>query len=181
MIVDMYDWKFVHVVSAETDKVYQAWDKGMDLYYWLFILWVVRSLQDKWARQVAWGLFVYRLSGMILFWVTNQRSFLLFFPNVFENFVIWYLFLLWLLKTKTVSLTSFQKTTMIVGLVIPKLIHEYFQHLLGRQPWELYDVGRWLHQTGVVQEYTNYLAWGGLLYVIPFIGFFLMVKYSKNT
>ena len=178
-IVDMYDWKFVHVATDQDMVVYQSWDKVMDLYYWLFVLWIVWSWKDSWARKVAVALFSYRLVGMVLYWLTQWRFLLFIFPNVFENFVIWCLVLFLLTKKEKLFLTHLQKIIMLILLVIPKLIHEYFQHFLTRQPWELYDVGKWMGLEGIVQEYVNYFAWGGLLYVVPLVGFLLL--YGKNT
>ena len=180
-VVDMYDWKFVYVVTDQDMVIYQAWDKVMDLYYWLFALWIVRSWKDSWARKVAVGLFSYRVVGMVLYWLTQWRSLLAIFPNVFENFVIWCLVLFMLTKREKLFLTYLQKIAMLIALIIPKLIHEYFQHFLTCQPWELYDVGSWMGLRGIVQEYVNYFAWGGLLYVAPLVGFLLLYrkKYDK--
>jgi len=178
-IVDMYDWKFVSVMTDQDMIVYQSWDKAMDLYYWLFILWIVWSWKDSWAKKIAVGLFSYRLVGMALYWLTQWRFLLFIFPNVFENFVIWCLVLFLLTKKEKLFLTHLQKITMLALLIIPKLIHEYFQHFLTRQPWELYNVGDWMGLGGIAQEYINYFAWGGLLYVVPLAGFLLL--YGKNT
>jgi len=90
--------------------VYQAWDKAMDLFYWLFILWIVWSWKDVWTKRVAFGLFFYRVTGMLLFWLTQWRPLLLIFPNVFENFVIWSLVLFMLTKKEKFFLTFRQKT-----------------------------------------------------------------------
>ena len=58
MVVDMYDWKFVHVITGEDMIMYQTWDKALDLYYWLFIIWVIwRTWKDAWVKKVALGLF----------------------------------------------------------------------------------------------------------------------------
>ena len=173
-IVDMYDWKFVHVVTDQDMMIYQSWDKIMDLYYWLFVLWIVWSWKDSWARKVAVVLFSYRLVGMVLYWITQWRFLLFFFPNVFENFVIWCLVLFLLTKKQKLFLTHLQKNIMLILLIIPKMIHEYFQHFLTRQPWELYNVGNWIGLEGIAQEYVNYFAWGGLLYVVPLVGFLLL-------
>ena len=110
---------------------------------------------------------------MGLFWLLDWRPLLFFFPNVFENFVIWSLILFLITKKQKLALTSLQKIIMMTALIIPKLTHEYFQHFLGSQPWEIYNVGNWLGLTGLLQEYTNYFAWGGLFYIVPFVGFLL--------
>ena len=68
---------------------------------------------------------------------------------------------------------------MLAAIIVPKLIHEYFQHFLLHQPWELYDIGGWLGLSGVVQEYANYFSWGGLFYILPLALFLLFFKKVK--
>lgn len=176
MGADALDWGFIGVTSSGMNTIYQHWDKSMDVYSFLFIVWVVYKWQDIWARKVAFGLFVYRLIGVILFWITGWRSALFFFPNVFENFVILCLIIFWLSKKKKLNLDLRQKTVMLGALIIPKMIHEYFQHLLGRQPWEIYNVGSWLGLNGEVLHHANWILWGGLLYIVPMAGFLLYIK-----
>lgn len=176
MLADSLDWKLIQVVTSLDSITYQSWDKLMDLYSSLFILWILRNWKDIWARKVATMLFGYRLIGLILFWITGIESLLFFFPNVFENFVLLTLLLLWQSKKHKLKLNAFQKIIMLFVLIVPKFIHEYFQHFLGSQPWELFDVGRFFGFQGPAQELTNNLVWGGILYIIPMFGFVLYVR-----
>lgn len=176
MFADNVDWKLIQVMTDSDNIAYQAWDKMMDLYSWIFILWILRSWKDVWARKVAVMLFGYRLIGVILFWITGMQSLLFFFPNVFENFVILTLLLLWQSKKQKLRLSSSQKIIMLLVLIVPKYIHEYFQHFLGRQPWEIIDLGKMLGLLGTTKELTNDLIWGGILYVLPMLGFLLYVR-----
>jgi hypothetical protein len=176
MFVDTVDWKFIQVVTSSDNIAYQAWDKMMDLYSWIFILWILRSWKDVWARKVAIMLFGYRLIGMILFWITGRKSLLFFFPNVFENFVILTLLLFWQSNKQKLGLSRSNKIIMLLVLIVPKFIHEYFQHLLGRQPWEIFDVGKTLGFLGTTKELTNNLIWGVMLYAIPILGFLLYMR-----
>lgn len=175
---DASDWIFVGVTSSEMNTIYQNWDKAMDVYSFLFIVWVVYTWQNIWARKVALGLFGYRLIGVILFWITGWRSTLFFFPNVFENFVILCLIIFWLSKKKKLNFDPLHKTIMLGVLIIPKMIHEYFQHFLGRQPWEIYNIGNWLGLKDEVSNQANWILWGGLLYIVPMAGFLLYIKYK---
>lgn len=176
VVADMYDWKFVSVVTDQDLALYQAWDKGMDFYYWLFILWVVWKWKDIWAKRVAVGLFLFRMIGMGIFWLTQSRLMLFVFPNVFENFVIWCWVLFWLTRKQKLVLSKLQKIFMLLGIGIPKLLHEYFMHFLVKQPWEIYDVGVWLSFDGMVKEYANYIVWGGLFYLSPLVAFCWMIN-----
>ena len=165
----MYDWRFVNLHTPTDFTLYQNWDKAMDLYYWIFALVVTLKWKDVFAKKLAWSLFAYRLTGMVLFWITGNRIFLFIFPNIFENFFIFYLLFEFIFK-KRVQISSFKiVATLIIILVIPKLIHEYFLHFLQKQPWEFYDIGKYLGFSGFLGEYTNYLSWGGLFYLLPIL------------
>lgn len=167
MLVDMYDWKFVSLATPEQYNFYQNWDKALDFYYQLFIIFIVFRFKDEIAKKTAIFLFLYRIAGLLLFYVTQNRNFLLLFPNIFENFVIFYLLYVFIAK-KDILFTSKKILAIVLAvLTIPKIIHEYFQHFLVKQPWELYDIGMLLGTEGIIKEYINYLSWGIILYVIP--------------
>lgn len=171
-LADIYDWKLVNLKTESDFLLYQNWDKAMDLYYLIFALFMTLKWKDKLAKKIALGLFLYRVIGMVFFWLSGKRIFLFLFPNLFENFFIFYLLYVFLFK-KTKLLTSAKVTAIVLSLLtIPKLIHEYFLHFLEKQPWEFYSFGG---------EYTNNLVWGGLLYILPFIvGLFLVKKFNRS-
>ncbi len=175
-LIDMYDWKFVSINSEADFFVYQNWDKFMDLYYLTFAFSVVFKFKDKLAKSIALYLFGYRLLGLSIYFVTSIKSMLFFFPNVFENFFIFYISYVHFSKREKL-LTSKNLTILILSsLIIPKLIHEYFMHYLNKQPWEIYDIGSWLGANGVLKEYANYLIWGSLFYLVPFLIFVYLLK-----
>lgn len=70
---------------------YQGYDKALDIYY-LAIAYI--STHRNWtnfeAFQVSRFLFYWRLIGVALFEITQQRLLLLVFPNTFEYFFIFY-------------------------------------------------------------------------------------------
>lgn len=168
-LADMYDWQFVNLATPDDFALYQNWDKAMDLYYWIFALIIISKWKDLAAKRLALGLFIYRIFGMVMFWLSGKRMYLFIFPNVFENFFIFYL--LFTLLFKKYKLLSSWKVGAIVFsvLIIPKLIHEYFMHFLEKQPWEFYNVGGYFGFKGFFEEYTNYLVWGSIFYILPFI------------
>ena len=71
------------------------------------------------------------------------------------------------LRRKTLDLTAIQKTVMLAGLVIPKLIHEYFMHFLirqrqvalplypqfGTEPNGFYIPARWVPRNYLIQMF----------------------------
>lgn len=180
MMVDMYDWQVMQHTTAAQTTFYQNWDKALDVYYQLFILSLVFHFKDTIAKKVAIILFSYRLLGLLIFVITQSRYVLVFFPNLFENFVLFYL--VYIFSTKKKRLFTSQKVLFLIlpFLIVPKLIHEYFQHILIKQPWEIYNVGALLGTTGIIEEYINYLSWGGLLYLIPAsIVLLLVISWKK--
>ncbi len=180
MFADINDWNIIGIDTAQKNAIYQNWDKALDAYSFLFVVWIVRKWEDVWARRVALGFFVYRMVGDAVFWITGWRPTLFIFPNVFENFVILCLIIFGLSKKKQLNFDLIEKIIMLVVLIIPKMIHEYFQHFLGRQPWEIYSIGKWfgLHGTALIN--IDPILWGTLLYVIPMGGFLLYIRKRNN-
>lgn len=176
IVADASDWMFIGVTSSEMNTMYQNWDKAMDLYSLLFIVWIVLKWKDVWAKRMALGFFGYRAIGDILLWTTGWRPILFFFPNVFENFVILCLIIFWLSKKKKLSFGQLDKTIMLGVLIIPKMIHEYFQHFLARQPWEIFSFGDRFGFQGWAAHQADLFLWIGLLYIVPMAGFLLYTK-----
>lgn len=166
-LADLYDWKFTDHSTFEKLTFYQNWDKTMDMYYLFFIALIVLKFKDKIAKNTALFLFFYRIIGVILLYMTHNRSFLFFFPNIFENFVLFYLFYNFLTK-KTILFKNTKIFIIVMSIIsIPKLIHEYTQHYLLHQPWEYIDIAGFLETTGIIQEYLNYFFYGGIFYIAP--------------
>ncbi|MDO8452772.1 MAG: hypothetical protein Q7S79_03405 [bacterium] len=173
---DMYDWKLINAQSPSDYEYYQNWDKLLDLYYLSFALIVVFRWREHLAKKLAILFFLVRVVGIGLFWLLGIKSFLFFFPNIFENFFIFYTSFLYFTKGQRLF-TSWRFTaTLLLSLIIPKLVHEYFMHYLGKQPWELYDAGALLGFSGIFQEYTNHLVFGTLFYIVPFLIFLQIAK-----
>ena len=70
---------------------YQGYDKAMDMFYLsVAYLSVLRNWTSEPALRVARFLFFYRLVGVVLFELFDNRILLLIFPNTFEYFFIAY-------------------------------------------------------------------------------------------
>lgn len=180
-LCDLYDWKFIDHSTPSKLAFYQNWDKSFDLYYLTFIFIIAFGFKDKLAKNTAIFLFLYRLIGLAFFYTTHNRQFLFFFPNIFENFVIFYLTYK-LFSKKDVLFDTHNKLILVLSVIaIPKLIHEFFQHFLLHHPWEYFDVAGWLGTTGVVQEYLNYGIFGSLLYFIPMGGALIYLLKRKKS
>jgi hypothetical protein len=81
---------FTHLDTSETGA-YQSVDKALDIYYLsIAYLATMRNWTSHAAFRVAQFLFYYRLVGVVLFELTDDRLMLLLFPNTFEFFFIAY-------------------------------------------------------------------------------------------
>ena len=81
---------FTDVDTSETGS-YQSVDKALDIYYLsIGYLSTLRNWTSHPALRIARFLFYYRLVGVALFELTDERLMLLLFPNTFEYFFIAY-------------------------------------------------------------------------------------------
>lgn len=70
---------------------YQSYDKALDIYYLaIAYLATFRNWDNLVAFEVSRFLYYFRLVGVVLFEATHLRAMLLFFPNTFEYFFIFY-------------------------------------------------------------------------------------------
>ena len=86
------------------------------------------------ARWTTEALFLYRVAGVLLFEATGIRRWLFVFPNLFEN---WFLF--YLVRSRffpSVRLDSWSRIAIALALLyLPKLGQEYVLHVAEIHPW----------------------------------------------
>jgi hypothetical protein len=89
ILVDQNDLFLMNLLHLGGVEDYQSFDKYLDQVYlglFLVVAWRWPGIE----RNVAAGLYAYRLAGFVVFEVTQSRGLLLFFPNLFE---FWFLFI----------------------------------------------------------------------------------------
>lgn len=119
---------------------YQQFDKYADLVYMVTFL-IVALRWDGIARNVAVGLFAFRMVGFAAFEVTNARAILLAFPNVFE---FWFVFVAALKHWWPQYRLTWRRTAAwMVLLLAAKEFQEYALH-----------GGRWLDKWTAVEVVT---------------------------
>ena len=144
MVIDMLDVVLVDAlqVALGEDQVgfgehYQRFDKCLDMYYLTIEAIVCLSWSNNLARNAAIGLFLIRLVGIGAFELTGEefRKLIFFFPNLFENFFLYYIICdrFWprLIPTKISTLI-----VVLVILYIPKFFQEYILHFAEVKPWQ---------------------------------------------
>ena len=88
MLVDLSDLFLRQWLDLGGVNNYQEFDKWLDQVYMLTFL-VVALRWEPVPRAISIALYVFRLAGVIVFEVTDERDLLLAFPNVFE---FWFVF-----------------------------------------------------------------------------------------
>lgn len=135
--LDSNDYYVLPLETKEDYTMYQAWDKLLDLYYLAFAAFFAYKINDKYIRRVAMGLFAWRLVGVALLEVTQDRTLLLLFPNVFENFVIFYLIYKLLEPNVAMPRSKLATAMVVIGLAIPKQLQEQYLHVTETYPTEV--------------------------------------------
>jgi hypothetical protein len=93
LVLDAADQSIFQMFTDDPLPGYQTYDKALDVYY-LAIAYTstMRNWRDPIAFRTARFLYLYRLVGVTLFELLDQRWLLLVFPNTFEYFFIAYEF-----------------------------------------------------------------------------------------
>lgn len=163
--LDGYDYSTLYNSALGGDS-YQYTDKLLDTYFLGVALYVSRRWQDKLAKQTMLWLFGYRTVGVTLFFITGQESLLVIFPNLVLNFFIFYL--LFTLLTSARKMVSGRRdlATIILVMLIPKLLNEYYLHAyrVAETPLtpylnEFYSLPSLVRLVAYLVLPVTYLAW----------------------
>jgi hypothetical protein len=113
---------------------YHSIDKILDLWYLGLEVYVSLQWTERLPRLISIGLFTYRVLGVALFELTGWRPILFIFPNLFEN---WFLF--YLIRSKWLQAIRLDTWShclrWLLLLYIPKIAQEYLLHVAEAQPW----------------------------------------------
>lgn len=133
MLLDAVDVVLITLIGQGDFADYHMIDKWMDMYYLTIELWVALKWKHALARNTAAGLFVYRIMGFVGFELTHTRLWLFIFPNLFENFFLFYLIYCRYWKPETLKIKNLILWLGI--LLVPKMAQEYVLHFAQMQPW----------------------------------------------
>jgi hypothetical protein len=114
---------------------YHSLDKLLDTYY-LAIEWAVAlGWENPWATWPAILLFPYRVIGVLLFELTDRRVMLFAFPNLFEN---WWLYCVFVARSAPRAAPGSWQTLLVPmsALLALKMGQEYLLHYREAQPWD---------------------------------------------
>ncbi len=151
MLVDLSDLFLMNLLDEGGVTDYQEFDKWLDQVY-MFTFLVVALRWQGTPRNIAVGLYAYRLIGFVTFEVTQERDVLILFPNLFE---FWFVFVAgakflrldeqWRGEPRILGLVPFRYTRGQLASVLPvllaiKLLQEFALH-----------VGRWFDSFTAVE------------------------------
>jgi hypothetical protein len=88
ILVDGSDVFLRNAFGVEGVERYHTFDKALDQVY-MFLFLVVAMRWSPTPRNIAVGLYVFRVTGVIIFEITGERDALWLFPNLFE---FWFIF-----------------------------------------------------------------------------------------
>jgi hypothetical protein len=139
MALDTVDFEviaFLHEIFKGGYYVYYptyvVFDKTLDLYVGMLGLIAARVWEPLIQRTMI-GLWFWRIIGVILFLVFDQRYIFFFFPYVFDLFYLYYSYIVQY-KPELKPTTPRQVATVVAILLIPKLMQEYFLHIIDSRP-----------------------------------------------
>jgi hypothetical protein len=127
--IDVVDYTYLGNLAD-----YQLLDKLLDTYYLSFAAITVLKWKDVVARKIALAAYAWRILGVLLVILTDQRWLLVIFPNFFEPLFVFYLLYVFLSKNNKLFTSRWIVIITVAVLLIPKLIQEYILHIYQPAP-----------------------------------------------
>ena len=133
ILVDILDVVIVAAMQSGTYDNYTSLDKILDTYALGYAVAVSLHWKNKLAKHTSIVLFVIRLTGVLVLFLTGYRWVLFAFPNIFELFFVYHLLTLRGLRTAEVD--GMRKLAVVlILLALPKMVQEYELHVGGFLP-----------------------------------------------
>jgi hypothetical protein len=140
--VDGIDLEIIHLAGhlmhpgfAVDYTIYQAQDKLLDIYMFMF---AVEAARRYWPERLAYwgavGLFLYRLLGVVLFELTHWGWMLVIFPNPLELYYLFYTGMTRLWPSFRIQ-TGKRLAALIAVCTLLKLPQEYILHVMRASHW----------------------------------------------
>jgi hypothetical protein len=127
---------FTGLTNLDTTN-YQSYDKALDVYYLtIAYLSTMRNWTNVEAFRIARVLLYIRLTGSLLFELTEQRYMLLIFPNTFEYFFVLYHLIALRWDPERLARRDIFVAVAFIWVVI-KMPQEYWLHVAQRDTTDL--------------------------------------------
>ncbi|MFN8594546.1 MAG: hypothetical protein U0031_24095 [Thermomicrobiales bacterium] len=129
LVIDGVDQTIFQTFTKLPLAGYQSYDKALDIYYLsVEYLATLRNWSVLAAVTMSRFLFYYRLVGVLLFELLHLRALLLFFPNTFEYFFLFYEAVRLRWNPKRLGVTGVLISTFAIWVFI-KIPQEYWIHI----------------------------------------------------
>lgn len=171
MFLDGLDWRINIFKLADIHANYGLVDRLLDFYYLSFELFIVAKWKSIFAKRIGIGLYLLRMMGVVLLAITGKGYFLFIFPNIFENFFLFYLAVKHI-SGREINLSAITLSLSILVLAVPKFIQEYLMHIRMLSDW------RFITVPGTSFRYDN--VYHQLLIGIILVGVILVTQLKKK-
>lgn len=171
MFLDGLDWRINIFNLANIHANYVIIDKLLDFYYLSIELFIIMKWKSIFAKRIGIGLYLLRMMGVVLLVITGKAYFLFIFPNIFENFFLFYLAVKHIIG-REINLSVITLSLSVLVLAVPKLIQEYFMHIRILSNW------RFITIPGTSFRYDN--IYHQLLIGIILVGVVLVTQFKKK-
>ncbi len=129
LILDSIDQSIFQQFPAIPLDGYQSYDKALDVYYLsVAYLSTLRNWTNQTAFRMSQFLYYYRMFGVVLFELTQNRTVLFIFPNTFEYFFLFVELVRWGWDTKRMGRYTVILSAAAIWIFI-KLPQEWWIHI----------------------------------------------------
>jgi hypothetical protein len=129
LILDSIDQSIFQQFPAIPLDGYQSYDKALDVYYLsVAYLSTLRNWTNQTAFRMSQFLYYYRMVGVVLFELTQNRTILFIFPNTFEYFFLFFELVRWGWDTKRMGKWTVILSAAAIWIFI-KLPQEWWIHI----------------------------------------------------
>jgi hypothetical protein len=176
--LDRWDWSLLGMpsASAHEQQVYQHWDKSIDTFTLAIALVVALGWKDPIVRRLAIAAAAWRVAGVAVFMVTDDRALFVLFPSVFEKLFLFYLLFRVFARQDIMLRTWTDAAVVMVALTLPKMAEEYFIHVAGR-PWQTMT----LLPASITTPDREYWVWMPIMLALPALAMIRVVLQSREA
>jgi len=125
ILVDLSDLFIIGNLDLGGVRNYQKTDKILDISYMITFL-IISLRWSKTEKNISIILFLFRLTGMVLYELSGSRIILFSFPNIFEFWVVGVSFYKFIYKNKSLKLKTISIILILASIL--KLLQEWILH-----------------------------------------------------
>ena len=132
-VADITDVIILALLESGTFEDYTIADKLLDTYTLMFALIVALRWDNSIVKRTCVVLFLYRVVGIIVLVITNERWVLFAFPSVFDFFFVYHLVTVrWF---PVLVIDSYRDLIIVLSILLTmKLFQEYILHVAQTKP-----------------------------------------------